>query len=161
MDSFEELMDGMYGWKVKDGEVDPPHYQFPQSVLERIHYFNFAPLWEDGMTFMGAMQFIIGGSEAKRDYLKYGIGAWLPESDGFKKWYESWGKSARQQLIALALMYGYDTDSLTADQNDLSKWAIKAALEDYGYEDLSEVAKQDHDDLTWRASMIQRIKNNI
>lgn len=161
MESFSELMNGLYGWKVKGDQVDPPRYKFPKPVLERIHYFNFAQLWESGMTFMGAMNFILGGDDAKRDYETYGIGAWLPESDGFKKWYGSFGGSARQQLIALALMYGYDSKSLKADENSLPKWALQAALDDYGYEDLSDVTKQDHDDLIWRASMIYRIKNNI
>lgn len=80
---FENMVQGIYGWKVKDGKVAPPKHILPEEVKYRADYFS--ELLEDGWTIMGVMECIFADEKPQN----YNLGAtkdWLPKTKEFDDW---------------------------------------------------------------------------
>ncbi|MEX2803829.1 hypothetical protein AB3329_01745 [Streptococcus sp. H31] len=102
-DDFEKVMlDGIYGWSVDGGKINPPKHNFPVKVKERIDYF--AEMMEEGLTLMGALSCIFG-EEAPDGYGVFASKDWLPKDDEFKEWHTS-ALGFPQMEVAVYLIYG-------------------------------------------------------
>lgn len=114
MESFEDIMkpitNNIYGFKVKDNKVVPPMVKLPDSVVERINYFQ--PFREEGLTFIGLMNWILAYEEekTKSDYeTNISVVDWLPVSNEFKHWRDSIEQMHFGEMqIAVAILYGYE-----------------------------------------------------
>lgn len=82
-DKFKNMVQGIYGWKVKDGKVAPPKHILPTEVKDRADYFS--EMLEDGMTIMGCMECIFA-DEKPKDYDWGASKDWLPKTKGFDEW---------------------------------------------------------------------------
>ncbi|RCW16796.1 hypothetical protein CAC02_06705 [Streptococcus gallolyticus] len=101
MDVLKEKMDGIYGWSVKGGKVEPPKHTFPKAVKDRADYF--AEMLEDGMTFLGCLDCIFS-NEKPDDYYWGASKDWIPKSKEFQEW-ESQGPLLSQNEMAVYLLY--------------------------------------------------------
>lgn len=106
MDSFDELFNGVYGWKIKDSKCVPPDYPLPDCVNKRIKwaYHEIA----NGLTFLGVLTAIFAYDEekTKKDWYLGAEQEWLPVSDEFRKWRDGVGPSMKQNIVALIIIYG-------------------------------------------------------
>lgn len=105
----EELtksMNHIYKFEIENGKVKPPVIDFPEFVRERINFF--AKYIDDGLTFIGCLNFILAYDEEEQKK-EFDFGAyedWMPATEEFKLWREV--TSLRQMEIAVALMYGFE-----------------------------------------------------
>lgn len=102
IDTLKEKMDGIYGWSVKDGKVEPPKHIFPKAVKDRADYF--AEMLQDVMTFLGCLDCIFSNEEPE-DYSWGASKEWLPKSEEFKEW-EALRRSLAQGEMAIYLLFG-------------------------------------------------------
>ena len=101
IDILKEKTDGIYGWSIKDGKVEPPKHTFPKAVKDRADYF--AEMFEDGITLVGCLDCIF--SNEKPDDYDWGASKdWLPKSEEFKEW-ESQGLGLAQCEMAIYLLF--------------------------------------------------------
>lgn len=79
----------------------------PKFVRQRADFF--AKQTADGLSYFGALKATMAYeyevSEIKKE-IEFG-GSWLPVSDEFKNWRDSYlGKNSKQMIVALYLIYG-------------------------------------------------------
>ena len=109
MDQILEAYKGVYHFQIKDGEVCPPKYKLPKKVKERCDYF--AEDMEHGLTFLGALTFILAYSEenCKKDYALALTKEWLPLNQEVEEWFRKF-RGVGEMLVAVYLIYGLEED---------------------------------------------------
>lgn len=115
MQNMKKTMNNIFGWSIQDEKVVPPNFDFPDCVWERIDFF--ASQYEDGLTFEGALRFVLAYNEQEciDNYDVGGCDDWLPVTQEFKEWRDSYRD--RSMELAVALIYG---PSKSEGENDES-----------------------------------------
>ncbi|HEO7922176.1 TPA: hypothetical protein VBN14_001760 [Streptococcus agalactiae] len=102
INNFNNKIQGVYGWKVENGKVAPPKHILPEKVIERADYFW--EMTEDGLTFLGAMDYIFM-DEKPKDYDTFATKEWLETTKEFNEWFRD-SPSMAQAEIAIYLLFG-------------------------------------------------------
>ena len=106
-EEFKEKMNkslsNIYGFKVEDGKVQPPSFELPDYVWERVKFFT--KYFEDGMTFYGCLNLVLAYEEedCKQKFLFGATEEWLPVSEDFKKWRDEY--AMREMELAAVILY--------------------------------------------------------
>lgn len=120
-DKYVKEMNEVLTFSMIDGQPAPPKIVLPKFVADRVDLFRED--MENGLTFFGALQFILWGDD---EYCSknYGFGGFneleeVRPSKEFKDWIDEWLLSGpRQEKVALALMYGYDVEGEEQSERD-------------------------------------------
>lgn len=105
----DKLLKGVYGFKVENGKVTPPKYEFPQAMKDRI--IHFQQEFENGLTLMGALEAIFAYDEeaARKEFETWSALDWLPMDPEAKAWIDE-SMSFGQWVVATAIMYNAPTN---------------------------------------------------
>lgn len=104
MDDFKQV----YNFEKKDGKVVGPKIKFPQAVYDRVEAFNTEEAFENGWTYYGIMQLILGKLKKEECWFHPAIheeSVSLKPSEEFKQWFDE-HHTLGPVLIMLALVYG-------------------------------------------------------
>lgn len=106
IDELTQSVNHIYGFKVIDGQTHSPKIDFPQFVRDRLNFF--IKYTEDGMTFIGCLEAVLGHDEeeCKRDFELGSYEEWMPVTDEFKAWRDTY--LPRDREIAVAILYGFE-----------------------------------------------------
>ncbi len=105
--------DQIYRWFYEGGKIHPPKMDLPKAVKERLEFF--LDQTDFGLTYLGCLEAVLAYDEEKvKKEIEMG-GDWLPVSKEFKEWRDGTGSelpyhSSKEQIIALALIYGWSDD---------------------------------------------------
>lgn len=110
---FDKILYSIYGWEINEnGKIDPPEPLLPECIKERIRYFQ--PQMEEGLTLGGCMEYILARKsneeDVKKDYEYCATIEWLPVSEETEEWHNSPDALLAGTRVALALIYGYDSE---------------------------------------------------
>lgn len=114
-DELTQSMNHIYGFKVKDGKTHSPKIDFPQFVRDRLNFF--IKYTEEGMTFIGCLEAVLGYDEEERKK-DFEIGAyeeWMPVTEEFKQWRDTY--LPRDRELAVAILYGFEGCSGSEETN--------------------------------------------
>lgn len=117
IDNFKQKVNGIYGWSVRDGNIQPPTHNFPKEVKERADYFS--EMMEDGLTFLGCLDCIF--SDEKPDNYDWGATkTWIDKSPEFKEWEDGIGteRTFSHQEMAIYLLFGNWEESTNGQKHN-------------------------------------------
>lgn len=100
-----EAHKAVFGFKIIDGKINPPVYDLPDCIKERIAYFSECA--EDGLSFFGCLDCILAIDE-ERSKQQFALGAakpWLDMTEEAYQWFSEMGAPG-EMLIAVDLLYG-------------------------------------------------------
>jgi hypothetical protein len=111
-DKYVKEMNEVLTFNMVDGQPAPPKIVLPKFVADRIELFREDR--ENGLTFFGALEFVLWMDDKKcSENYEFG-GADLEKvkpTKEFKEWIGDWLLcDPRQEKIAVALLYGYDIE---------------------------------------------------
>lgn len=104
MNDFKQV----YSFEEKGGEVVGPKIKFPKAVYDRVEACNTEEAFENGWTYYGIMQLILGKLKKEDCWLYPAIneaGVSLKPSEEFNQWWDE-HPTLGPVLIMLALVYG-------------------------------------------------------
>ncbi|HJE96554.1 MAG TPA: DUF1642 domain-containing protein [Ligilactobacillus acidipiscis] len=117
-DKLVKEQNEVFTFSMVKGQPAPPKIILPKFVADRIELFRED--MENGLTFFGALQFILWGDDkyCSEEYQFGGVDLEkVKPTKEFEDWTNEWLLSGpRQQKIALALIYGYDIEG--EEQNE-------------------------------------------
>lgn len=118
LDNFlKRKMNNIFGWKIEDGKVSPPKFDFPDFVWDRIEMS--ASEFENGLTFTGALKAVLAYDEKKSEE-EWDLGActeWVPVTQEFIKWRDNQPDVSME--LAVALIYGSTRPEVPTNQGSL------------------------------------------
>lgn len=105
MDKMIEAHNAVHGFEIVNGKIEPPKYDLPDFIIERINYF--AKHSGEGLTFYGCLSSILAydEEECKKQYQLGAPDEWLPVSDEVKDWFYKMGVPG-EMLVTVKLLYG-------------------------------------------------------
>ena len=111
--NVSEQIRGVYGWSVEDGKIQPPKYDFPPEMEERIQYFQDE--MENGLSLYGALRFILAKNDDEEAIKECQFGcAWLPQTEQTQEFLDnSFGLVS--SVIAVRLLYPRADDEEEAE----------------------------------------------
>lgn len=114
MDELIKAHNAVFGFEIVDGKIEPPKYDLPKAVEERINYF--AKQSEDGLSFFGCLSMILAydEEECKKQYLLGSTQEWLPMTEEAKRWFDQM-ETPGEMLVVVKLLYGLRKNGITAD----------------------------------------------
>lgn len=105
MNELIKAHNAVFGFEIVDGKIEPPKYDLPNAVKERIEYFGKQS--EDGLSFFGCLSAILAYDEEECEK-QYKLGAtenWLPLTAEVKNWFNKMGTPG-EMLVVVKLLYG-------------------------------------------------------
>ncbi|MGM0169883.1 hypothetical protein IGI39_004906 [Enterococcus sp. AZ135] len=105
MDELIKAHNAVFGFEIVDGKIEPPKYNLPKAVEDRINYFGKQS--EDGLSFFGCISAILAydDEECKKQYQLGAVEEWLPMTEEARQWFNQMGTPG-EMLVVVKLLYG-------------------------------------------------------
>ncbi|EOH94816.1 hypothetical protein [Enterococcus pallens] len=105
MNTMIEAHNAVHGFEIIDGKIQPPKYDLPDFINERVEYFG--KYSEEGMSFYGCLSAILAydEEECKKQFQLGASGDWMPISAEVREWFDHMGTPG-EMLITVKLLYG-------------------------------------------------------